>query len=169
MQVRELMTQPALTCHPGDTLNTPAQLMWEHDCGVVPVVADDGRVVGVITDRDISMAAYTQGKSLQAIRVSDAMAHEVFSCHAQDAVEAAERLMAEKQVRRVPVVDGEDMLVGLLSLNDIARHGASDRKKDGAERAVVQTLAAICQPRGREQPPRRRHAMRTPVPSIASP
>jgi CBS domain-containing protein len=125
MQVQELMSQPVITCGPGDTLNRVAQLMWEHDCGAIPVTDEDGKVVGIITDRDVCMAAYTQGLPLQAIRVTTVIAREVFSCHPQDSVDDAERLMADKQIRRVPVLDGADRPVGLLSLNDIARESGS--------------------------------------------
>jgi CBS domain-containing protein len=156
MRIEQIMSQPAITCRQDETLGTAAGLMWDHDCGVVPVVDDGGAVVGMLTDRDISMAAYTQGKPLHAIPVSAAMAKRVFSCHPDETVEAAERLMAEKQVRRVPVVDADGRPVGLLSLNDLARHGASARG-DAAQREVAETLASICQPRS--------HAIQTVPPS----
>jgi CBS domain-containing protein len=146
MNIQEIMSQPAVTCRPNDTLNTAAQLMWEHDCGAIPVVNDDNFVVGMITDRDICMATYTRGSAPREIQVADTMANEVFSCHAGESLEAAERLMSDKQVRRIPVVDDGNHPVGLLSLNDIARHAASLRKKNGIDREVTQTLAAICQP-----------------------
>jgi len=149
MNIQEIMSKPAVTCRPSDTLNTAAQLMWEHDCGAIPVTGDDGQIVGIVTDRDICMATYTRGSAPQAIQVSDAMANEVFSCHADDSLDAAERLMSEKQIRRIPVVDGDNRPIGLLSLNDIACYAASSRKKNGIDREVTQTLAAICQPRPR--------------------
>lgn len=151
MNIQEIMSKPAVTCRPSDTLNTAAQLMWEHDCGAIPVVNDDNSVVGMITDRDICMATYTRGSAPQAIQISEAMANQVFSCHPDESLEAAERLMSDKQVRRIPVVDGDNHAVGLLSLNDIARYAASSRKKNGIDREVTQTLAAICQPRPEAQ------------------
>jgi len=146
MRIREIMSSPAVTCRQDDTLNTAAQLMWEHDCGTIPVTDDAGQIVGIVTDRDICMATFTQGRAPQAIRVADAMARQVFSCHAEDPLDAAERLMSEKQVRRLPVVDSGNRPLGLLSLNDIARNAAA-QKKDGIDREVVRTTAAICQPR----------------------
>jgi CBS domain-containing protein len=145
MNVQEIMSRPAVWCRPRDTLNNAAQLMWEHDCGSIPVVDDDGSIIGMVTDRDICMAAYTQGAALSAIPVSDAMAKRVFRCRATDSVGAAERLMADHQIRRLPVVDAEERLVGVLSLNDIARWAASSRGANGTE--LVQTLAAVCRPR----------------------
>lgn len=147
MRIEQLMSKPAVTCSQDDSLNTAAQRMWEHDCGAVPVVGDDGTVVGLLTDRDICMAAYTQGKPLQAIPVSRAMAKQVFSCHPDDSIEAAERLMTDKKIRRLPVVDGEGRPVGVLSLNDVARDAAGSQAGNGAQREVARTLAAICQPR----------------------
>jgi CBS domain-containing protein len=147
MRVEQLMNQPAITCKPEDTLNTAARLMWENDCGVLPVVDDDGRLVGMVTDRDICMSAYTQGAPLHQLPVSGAMAKEVFSCHPQDSLDSAEQLMSEVQIRRMPVIDDDHHPVGVLSLNDIARHAASTRTSNGLDHEIVQTLAAICQPR----------------------
>ena len=150
MEIKEIMSRPAVTCRPEDTLNTAAQRMWEHDCGVLPVIDDDDSLVGMITDRDICMAAYSRGEALAAIRVSDAMATQAFSCHAEDSVQAAERLMADKQIRRIPIVERDNQPIGVLSLNDIARHHATEQKA-ALDRELVSTLAAICQPRPQQQ------------------
>jgi CBS domain-containing protein len=152
MKVQEIMSQPAVTCRVTDTLNRAAQQMWEYDLGSVPVIGDGGRIVGVVTDRDICMAAYFQGVPLRSIRVHDVMARHVFSCHPNDSLEQAEKLMSEKQIRRLPVVDGEDRPLGVVSLNDIARQAATSRKQDG--RDLTQTLAAI----GRKRRPRQAEA-----------
>ena len=152
MNIQEIMSKPAITCRTSDSLNTAAQLMWEHDCGVLPVVDDEGSAVGMITDRDICMAAYTQGRTLPSIEVSQAMARQVFSCRVNDPLKVAEQLMSEKQVRRVPVVDGDNRPLGVLSLNDIARHATVSRKKNGLDHEVTQTLAAICQPHMEHEP-----------------
>jgi CBS domain-containing protein len=151
MQLREIMSTPVVTCRTEDNLNAAAKLMWDHDIGSLPVVDNDGRTAGMITDRDICMAAYTRGGPLADISVWDAMAKQVFSCHPDDSLEAAERLMSDKQIRRVPVVDADDRPMAMLSLNDVARHTAAARKRNGLDRELTQTLAAICQPRPREQ------------------
>lgn len=149
MRVEQFMSQPVVTCHPSDALSRPAQLMWEHDCGAVPVVQDDGTLAGIVTDRDICMAAYTQGVSLHAIPTSTAMAKRVFSCHADDGIEVAERLMMDKQVRRIPVVDGDGRPIGIISLGDIVRYVTAPQTQSGLRTEVAQTLAAICEPRQR--------------------
>ena len=104
MRVRELMTHPVHTCRLQDRANTAAQIMWEHDCGIVPVVDADGRVVGVVTDRDLCMAAHFQNQPLSDIPLAGVMAQEVCTCVADDDVVQAERVMAEKQIHRLPVV-----------------------------------------------------------------
>lgn len=147
MKVKELMSEPAVVCGSTDTLNTAAQLMWQHDCGAVPVVNESGSLVGMITDRDICMSAYTQGLPLQAIPVSSAMATQVASCQPDDSLEAAERLMSDRKIRRVPIVDSASRPLGVVSLNDLARRAASIRGKDGFDHEVTRTLAAICEPR----------------------
>lgn len=120
-RVRDVMSREPRTCSPQDRLNTAAQQMWEHDCGVLPVVDDDGRAVGMLTDRDICMAAYTRGLALSEIAVSSAMSASVCSCKASASLRSVMQLMASHQVRRLPVVDETEKVVGIVSLADIAR------------------------------------------------
>jgi CBS domain-containing protein len=150
MNIGQLMTHNVRACSSEDTLDTVAQIMWDNDCGCVPVVDAQRRVVGIITDRDVCMAAYTQGASLRALRVSGAMSKEVFSCKPEDTLAAAEELMRAKQIRRLPVADADGLLVGIVSLNDIAReaeHERSQAKREVTTDEVGLTLAAICSPR----------------------
>ena len=148
MKVRELMTHPAITCHVNDPLNMAAHRMWDQDCGALPVINDDGRVTGMITDRDICMAAYTQGRSLDAMLVNSAMATHVVSCHPEQTILEVEQLMSVHQVRRLPVVDAEGKPLGVISIDDLAKESArpNSRMKQGMA-AVTHTLAAICGPR----------------------
>jgi CBS domain-containing protein len=146
MQVKDVMNKPAITCPDTATLDHPARLMWEFDCGVVPVVDTTGKPVGIITDRDICMAAYTQGKPLAAIPVTTAMAREVVAAHAYENVERVEQLMREHQVRRLPVLNGESEVIGVVSLNDLARLAARAHRS-AVDRELVQTLAEVCRPR----------------------
>lgn len=149
MKVSELMTQGVKACGIHDTLQRAAQIMWESDCGCVPVVDDEARVVGMLTDRDICMAGYTQGTTFAEIPVSTAMAKQVFGVAEDDLVEAAESMMRDKQIRRVPVLDGGGKLRGLLSLNDIARHTHRTKGRRGnglSGDSIAETLAAICKP-----------------------
>lgn len=141
MRVEETMTREVKVCSPTDSLNHAAQLMWENDFGSIPVVEGDSKIVGMLTDRDICMAAYTQGASLHGAQVSTAMSREVFSCQSGDDVTAAQREMRTHRVRRLPVLGADGKLVGIISLNDIARAA----QRDGAAKTeVADTLAAAC-------------------------
>lgn len=149
MNVEDLMTTAVETCRPGDTLNRPAQIMWERDCGAIPVVDDDGRPIAMITDRDICIAAYTTGRPLGSVPVSLAMSRRIVVCAQHEPVAMAESIRRSQQIRRLPIVDREGKLVGLLSLNDIATHAKKPRKAgllaDGlGPDAIASTLAAIC-------------------------
>lgn len=146
MRIREVMTHPAVTCPLNVNLDAAARLMWEYDCGIIPVVDDNGQLAGVVTDRDICMAGYTQGRPLASIPVTSAMASRVFSVRAEDALETAEDVMRMNQVRRVPVIDADGRPVGVVAMNDLVRL-AAHTKKGALDRSVIDTLAAVCQPR----------------------
>jgi CBS domain-containing protein len=143
VKVKDIMIREVKCCAPGDNLNYAAHLMWENDCGCVPVLDGDLRTVGMLTDRDVCMAAYTQGRSLKDIQVSSAMSREVFACQPNDEISTVRRLMSEHGVRRLPVTDENEKLVGIVSLTDIA-HGVSGTTAGEAE--IATTLVAICAP-----------------------
>jgi CBS domain-containing protein len=145
MKISELMTRAVQLCRPTDTLDRAAQLMWDHDIGALIVVDEPGQVVGVITDRDVCMAAYTSGLPLHEIDVARAMAKHVVTCSPEDSDEAVQATMAKHKIRRVPVVDDANHPVGMLSLNDLACTMA--RGRDVPASAVAGTLAAICEHR----------------------
>jgi CBS domain-containing protein len=150
MIVSQLMSRNVVTCRPHDSLQDAAGKMWDEDIGCLPVLDAEGHVIGIVTDRDACMAAYTQGRPLSAITVEAAMAHLVFSCLSTDRISEVEAIMQERQVRRVPVIDESGHLQGLISMNDIARESARELKKKASEvpaREVVSTLASICEPR----------------------
>jgi CBS domain-containing protein len=150
MNVEAVTNRDVKTCRPTDSLNRAAQLMWENRCGAVPVVDSQSRPVGFLTDRDICMAAYTQGKPLAALQVDSAMARKVTSCRLSDDLNSALKLMAEVGVRRLPVVGPEGKLVGILSLDDLAcEAGRSLRGAVNRElrERVADVWMAIC--RGR--------------------
>jgi CBS domain-containing protein len=153
MKVQQLMTREVKVCTESDTLNRAAQLMWKSDCGCIPVISanGDGKLLGIVTDRDIAMAAYTQGKQLSAIPVTTAMAHKVIACHANDGISQAEALMRDNQVRRLPVLDQNEHLVGVVSLNDLAREAereaSTGKRAEVTKDAVAETLASVCEPR----------------------
>jgi len=124
MRVEQIMNVHTKVCHPYDVLNQAAQIMWDNRCGAVPVVDERGHPVGLLTDRDICMAAYTQGKTLNAVRVDQAMTRDVVCCNGDDELISAAELMRQHGKRRLPVVNPDGVLIGLLSLDDIAHEAA---------------------------------------------
>lgn len=153
MRVQGIMSNPVVTCRPQDVVSIAVQLMWDRDCGSIPVVNDEGRLVGILTDRDACMAAFTTGSRLSEIGVADVMAQQVVCCDPEDPIEAAEQLMRERQIGRLVVVDRQGAPLGVLSLGDIARYALSSQRRDIIEHQVVQTLAAIRTPRRRTLTP----------------
>lgn len=143
-----LMSTAVRTCRADESLNVAAQAMWESDCGVVPVVSE-GRLVGILTDRDICMATYTQGRAPAELAVEGAMSKQIISCSPYDSLGLALELMTEHRVRRLPVVAPDGELVGVLSLADIARW-ARPLGNAAVDGAIAETLGAIC-----ERPPLR--------------
>ena len=127
MKIEEIMTRDVRSCTPNDSLATAAQIMWENDCGAVPVVDRDGKIVGIITDRDLAMAAQLQGVSLRESRVASAMARDVKTVSTPDTPATLQALMQQHKIRRVPVVNQQGKLSGIVSVADIARAGKDNQ------------------------------------------
>jgi CBS domain-containing protein len=143
MKVQDLMTHNVVCVTSDQSLNDAARLMWEHNCGCVPVVDAENHVVGMLTDRDIAMSAYITGNRLADTPVSSAQSRQVVSCKPDNDLGTVEGLMQAHQVHRVPVVGDNHELVGIVSLNDLAvayKSGVrSIKPKD-----LCNTLSAIC-------------------------
>jgi CBS domain-containing protein len=146
-RVRDVMSGAPRKCFPSDSLNRAAQLMWEGDCGALPVVDHDDAVIGMVTDRDVCMAAYTRGVALSELPVSSAMSTAVASCTPTSTLRSVMDLMAMHQVRRVPVVSDDGKLVGIVSLADIARLAQAPSMLSREARVWVPgVLAGISEP-----------------------
>ena len=144
MNVAEIMTKNVASCRMGDSLNRAAQVMWEGRIGCLPVLDEGECVVGMLTDRDICMAAYTQGKRLDDIAATTSMSGPVQSCLPSATVEEAEDAMMAHAVHRLVVVDADGHLQGLVSLDDIARSGAAwDGKGEIDLERIALTLGEI--------------------------
>lgn len=143
MKVRELMTAHPLSCTLGTTLARVAKLMWDADCGVIPVTNEEGRLTGIITDRDICIFVAAQDLPARQIQVGTVATKNVFTCTADEDVVGALATMKEHRVRRLPVVDENGLLVGMLSFTDIAlaRYKTGN---DVASRTLVETYKAMC-------------------------
>jgi CBS domain-containing protein len=146
MRVQEIMTPAPSTCTPDTTLAEAANLMWKSDCGVLPVV-DDGELAGMVTDRDMFIALGTRNTRAALLRVGAVATTKVVTCGPDDEVEAALSTMKEARVRRLPVVDVNRQLIGIISLNDIAL--AAGDNKPVRDRDVADALRSICAHRRR--------------------
>jgi CBS domain-containing protein len=146
MKVEQLMTRTVQMCASDEPLSAVARIMWECDCGCVPVVEQGNgttRVVGMITDRDVCMAAYMQGRPLSEIIVRSAMSRVVHSCHATDSIAAALKILEEHQLHRLPVLDQDESLIGLLSIADVAREAAREHRREKKEVTDVEVGEAV--------------------------
>lgn len=144
MKASDLMTRDVHSCRVSDTLHTAAQIMWNNDCGCVPVTDEQLHIIGMITDRDICMAALSQGKTLDAMTVGSVASTSVSSGCVNDSAEDIESLMRLGHVRRIPILDEEGRLAGIVSVADLARHVNGKTRANGVSaEAVAQTLAAV--------------------------
>jgi CBS domain-containing protein len=121
MRISEIMSRDVRTARPQDTIQDVAQAMREVDTGAVPV-CDGGRLMGIVTDRDIVVRAVSEGRSF-ATPVTEVMSSNIEACYEDDDIRAAADKMAELQIRRLPVLDRDQRLVGIVSLGDIAQQG----------------------------------------------
>jgi CBS domain-containing protein len=138
MQVREIMTAPPITCSPQTSLSIAASHMADADCGILPVIDDRRKLVGVITDRDICLAVSRTNRNALNISVREVMTRKVVSVGPGDDMRRALALMRSARVRRVPVVDDAGCVVGLLSIDDLVVRGSP--LDDVAAREIVETL-----------------------------
>jgi CBS domain-containing protein len=118
-KIADIMSTDVRTIQPQESLRRAAQCMQELDVGALPV-CDGERLLGMLTDRDIAIRAVADGLNPDQACVSDIMSPEVQYCTADQDAEEAKRLMGDRQIRRLPVVDGEQRLVGIVSLGDLA-------------------------------------------------
>jgi CBS domain-containing protein len=136
LKVRELMTSDPATVEPDATLGEVATLMKQEDCGSIPVV-EGGRLVGIVTDRDIVIRAVAAGKDPKSTRVSEVMSADPVTVRPDENIDRAREVMAERQIRRLPVVEN-GALVGILVTAQIAR--------EESEHETGQTIKEISEP-----------------------
>ena len=145
MKVKDLMTTDVKRCSPETNLAEAARIMWDGDCGAVPVTDERDHVVGVITDRDICIAAATRPRTEGEIPVKEVISKALFTCAPGDDVRAALETMKARKVRRLPVVEQGGRLVGIVSIHDIAIQSRS-RGADVSPDSVLDAFIAITAP-----------------------
>ena len=143
MEVKQIMTSEIATCRPDTNLAVVAKLMWDRDCGFVPVVDASGKVAGVITDRDICIASATRRLLPEQISAAQAMRRPpIHTTQPEDSIEKALGTIKQFQVRRLPVIAADGTIKGIISMNDIV---LASRGREGASPAdIVAALSAIC-------------------------
>jgi CBS domain-containing protein len=145
MKVKDIMNREVHSCRADTDLAMAAMQMWEGDFGVLPVVANGGTVVGMITDRDICMATATKRRDPGQIRVEEVVTGQVYGCAPDTEIHDALKIMEQRRVRRLPVMSAEDgKLVGILSLNDVALKAQANAKAELSAQDVETTLKSIC-------------------------
>jgi CBS domain-containing protein len=143
MKIEEIMRKDPASCMPEDDVEVAAEIMRRIDTGIVPVVADmnqPARLLGVVTDRDLCLGVIAQGKERTSVRVGELMSTQVTVCTPADTAEQALARMRRAKVRRLPVINRNLELIGIVSLADIVRHQAAKNTE------IIKTLASICAP-----------------------
>ena len=145
VRAHELMTRRVATVHPATSVERAARLMETCDCGALPVVGDNGVLVGIVTDRDIAIRIVARGREARHAIVADCMTDRVFACFANESIAECMRQMARHQVRRMPIVDDRGRLVGILGQGDLARHAGHNPIAD-ERRTLAQVVGAVSEP-----------------------
>ena len=148
MRARDIMTKDPQCCRREETARRAAEVMRDYDCGVIPVIDEGRRVVGIITDRDLAIRAIAAGKSVDT-RLSELMTPMASTCFADDDLRDVERKMVELQVRRIPIVDAGGRCLGIISQADIAR--AAGRDSSVSEEEIALVVEQISEPAHRNR------------------
>jgi CBS domain-containing protein len=143
MKVKDIMTQSAFCCSADTNVGAAVELMWIHNCGMLPVIAIDGKLIGVVTDRDICIAMGTRNRLPGELTVGEIATRTVFTCKPDDEIHEALNTMANKQVRRLPVVNGEGEPQGVLSMDDIITHGDLNKWEGSCELSSEEIIRSL--------------------------
>ena len=146
MKVKEIMTGTPYTCRKETNLGEATELMWKGNCGFLPVLGDDGKICGVITDRDICIALGTRNKLAGEVTVGVVASTRVYWCSPEEEIHVALLTMRDGHVRRLPVIDAAGKPVGVLSMDDVLLHaeaGAFNKVVDLSTDEVVRTFRSI--------------------------
>jgi CBS domain-containing protein len=148
MKAQDIMTPNVEACSPSTDLATVAMVMWRNVCGIVPVIDEDRRVVGVVTDRDICIAVATRHERPDDVRVEDIMSRHVQGVRPEDDLRRALQTMRVHRVHRLPVVDAGGTLLGVLSITDLVLAAWESREHPAPGLTVVEvfdTMRSICE------------------------
>ena len=144
MLVKSIMTSEVKSCAPDTTLAAAARIMSNRDCGIVPVLDSQRKLIGVITDRDVCLAVATKLQSPDELPVRDVMTKKVYTCSPDDDARTALNVMKNHAVRRVPVVMADGRLVGVISIDDLALRAESHEGAAVSDERLLDALKSIC-------------------------
>lgn len=149
MKVQDVMMRTPATCSGETNLGAAVEILWNRNCGMLPIVDSQQKVVGVVTDRDLCVALGTRNRLPGDIRVSEVASGNIYSCRPEDDIHAALETMAKQKVRRLAVVNKTGALEGILSMDDVVLHaeaGGASRTTELSHAEVVDTLRQVYGP-----------------------
>jgi len=149
MQVKDVMVRTPAFCSPQTNLGEAAAIFWNRNCGILPIVDSQQRVIGVVTDRDLCIAMGTRNRLPGEISLAQVVSGKVYSCRSDETIPSALEIMTQHKVRRLVVLDGQGHLDGILSMDDIVLHAepaAAGRVPELSSDLMVKTLKAIYGP-----------------------
>ncbi|MBO0856847.1 MAG: CBS domain-containing protein [Chloracidobacterium sp.] len=150
MRAGELMSRDVVTVYPNDPVGHAARLMRDYDCGSLPVVDREGRLLGMLTDRDITMRVVAHEANPRNTIVADCMTEGAFACQVDEPVSECMRQMSRHRIRRLPITNDRGQVVGIVGQGDLARH-AGNYPGGGVRRAMADVLCAVSEPRRRSR------------------
>jgi len=152
MKVKDVMTHSAVCCSPVTNVGHAVELMWVHNCGMLPVIGSDQKLLGVVTDRDISIAMGTRNRLAGELTVGEIATAPGITCKADDEIHEALHTMAFHHVRRLPVVNGDGIPQGVLSIDDIVTHGDQNKWEGCCELSSEEIIRALKRIYGQQMP-----------------
>jgi CBS domain-containing protein len=152
MKVKEIMTQSAVCCNPETNVGAAVELMWVRNCGMLPVVGPDQKLVGIVTDRDICVAMGTRNRLAGELSVGEIATKNVFTCTPDEEIHEALLTMANKHVRRLPVLNSKGIPQGILSMDDIITHGDLHKWEGCCELSSEEIIRSLKQLYGQTLP-----------------
>jgi CBS domain-containing protein len=158
MKVKDVMTQSAVCCVPGTNVGEAVELMWVHNCGMLPAVGTGGKLEGIVTDRDISIAMGTRNRLAGELTVGEIATRNVVTCKPEDEIHEDLQTMADKHVRRLPVVNEQGVPQGILSIVDIITHGDLNKWQGCCELSAEEIIRALKRLYGQKPRAVRSHA-----------
>jgi CBS domain-containing protein len=145
VRAHEIMTRSVVTVQSDDTVERAAQLMGNNNCGALPVVDNGNRLIGMVTDRDLTIRSSGLGRDPRQARIGDCMTHGSFACHANNSLKDCMRQMSRHQIRRLPIINDHNQVIGIISQADLARYTGA-YPGQGARRAMADVLSAVSEP-----------------------